>query len=208
MIIGYARVSTADQSTAAQFPELREAGCVYIYEESQSGKDLKRPELEKCLGSLKKGDTLIVWRLDRLGRSIRDLLKIIDRLNVAQVTFISLKEKFDTSTPSGRLIFHFFAAITEFERDLIREQTLLGLQAARSRGRVGGRKKKLNAQQVRFVKTMWDSEKYSKREIGEQYGVSVSTIDRIVRPEPIGAKAPVTAPKKLSKPKTKTKAGK
>jgi DNA invertase Pin-like site-specific DNA recombinase len=184
MIIGYARVSTDDQSTAAQLPELEKAGCEFVYRENLSGRNLERPELDKCLDRLRKGDTLVVWRLDRLGRSIRDLLNIIDRLNAAKVNFISLKEKFDTSTASGRLVFHFFAALTEFERELIRERTLLGLSAARARGRVGGRKKKLSSQQIRVVKTMWDSKDYTKQEIGTQFGVSVSTIDRIIRPVP------------------------
>jgi len=192
MIIGYARVSTDDQSTAAQLPELEKAGCEFVYRENLSGRNLERPELDKCLDRLRKGDTLVVWRLDRLGRSIRDLLNIIDRLNAAKVNFISLKEKFDTSTASGRLVFHFFAALTEFERELIRERTLLGLSAARARGRVGGRKKKLSTQQIRVVKTMWDSEDYTKQDIGTQFGVSVSTIDRIIRPVPNdkGSKVP------------------
>jgi DNA invertase Pin-like site-specific DNA recombinase len=186
MIIGYARVSTDDQSTAAQLPELRKAGCEQIFEESLSGRDLQRPELERCLSRLRKGDTLVVWRLDRLGRSIRDLLNIVDRLSAGKIAFVSLKDKFDTSTASGRLIFHVFAALSEYERNLNSERTLLGLKAARARGRVGGRKKSLSVQQIRVVKTMWESEKFSKQEIGDQFGVSVSTIDRIVRPERIG----------------------
>ena len=189
MILGYARVSSDDQSTAAQLPELEKAGCEFVYKENLSGRNMDRPELDKCLDRLRKGDTLVVWRLDRLGRSIRDLLTIVDRLNTAKVTFISLKEKFDTSTAAGRLVFHFFAALAEFERDLNRERTLLGLSAARARGRVGGRKKKLSTQQIRVVKTMWDSEDYTKQEIGAQFQVSVSTIDRIVRPKPKDSRA-------------------
>ena len=133
MVIGYARVSTEQQETEAQLPELRKAGCRRIYEETMGGGTMDRPELEKCLERLEKGDTLVVWRLDRLGRSIRDLLQIVDRLDKSGINFISLKERFDTSTAAGRLVFHFFAARTQFEKELIRERTMAGLSSARAR---------------------------------------------------------------------------
>ena len=181
MVIGYARVSTEQQDTAGQLPDLKKAGCKRIYQETMGGGTLDRPELEKCLDRLETGDTLVVWRLDRLGRSIRNLLQIVDRLDKSGINFISLKENFDTSTAAGRLVFHFFAALTQFERELIRERTMAGLSSARARGRMGGRKKLLSPQQVRVVKTMWDSREHTRHEIGAHFGVSVQTIDRAVR---------------------------
>ena len=121
MLVGYARVSTEQQGTEAPLPELRNAGCRRIYQETVSGGSMDRPEWAKCLDRLDKGDTLVVWRL---GRSIRDLLQIVDRLDKGGIHFISLKEKFDTNTAAGRLVFHFFAALTQFEKELIRERTI------------------------------------------------------------------------------------
>lgn len=183
MIVGYARVSTDDQSTAPQIPALRAAGCKKIYEEAVSGRTMDRPELERCLNHLATGDTLTVWRLDRLGRSLRDLIEIIGRLEKNGVNFVSLKENFDTSTAAGRLVFHVFASLTQFERELIRERTMLGLTEARARGRVGGRKRKMSSQQIRAIKTLWSSHDHTKQGIADQFHVSVSTIDRIVRPK-------------------------
>ena len=181
MMIGYARVSTEQQETEAQLPELRKAGCKRIYEETMGGGTMDRPELAKCLERLEKGDTLVVWRLDRLGRSIRDLLQIVDRLDKSGINFISLKERFDTSTAAGRLVFHFFAALTQFEKELIRERTMAGLSSARARGRLGGRKKVLNAQQTRVVRTMWESREHTRHEIASHFTVSVATIDRVLK---------------------------
>lgn len=181
MLVGYARVSTEQQGTEAQLPELKKAGCRRIYQETLSGGSMERPELAKCLDRLDKGDTLVVWRLDRLGRSIRDLLQIVDRLDKGGVHFISLKEKFDTSTAAGRLVFDFFAALTQFEKELIRERTIAGLSSARARGRMGGRKRLLSPQQMRVVKTMWDSREHTRHEIAAHFGVSVPTIDRALR---------------------------
>ena len=181
MVIGYARVSTEQQDTEAQLPELRKAGCKRVYEETMGGGAMDRPELDKCLERLEKGDTLVVWRLDRLGRSLRDLLQIVDRLDKSGINFISLKERFDTSTAAGRLVFHFFAALTQFEKELIRERTMAGLSSARARGRLGGRKKLLTTQQTRVVKTMWDSREHTRHEIATHFTVSVATIDRVLR---------------------------
>ena len=181
MIVGYARVSTEQQDTKAQLPDLRKAGCKRIYEETISGGAKDRPELDRCLERLEKGDTLVVWRLDRLGRSLRDLLQIVDRLDKSGINFISLKERFDTSTAAGRLVFHFFAALTQFEKELIRERTMAGLSSARARGRMGGRKRLLTAQQARVVKTMWDSREHTRHEIAAHFTVSVATIDRVLR---------------------------
>ena len=181
MMVGYARVSTEQQDTEAQLPDLRKAGCKRIYEETMGGGTADRPELGRCLERLEKGDTLVVWRLDRLGRSLRDLLQIVDRLDRAGINFISLKERFDTSTAAGRLVFHFFAALTQFEKELIRERTMAGLSSARARGRLGGRKRLLTMQQTRVVKTMWDSREHTRHEIAAHFTVSVATIDRILR---------------------------
>ncbi len=181
MVIGYARVSTEQQGTEAQLPDLRKAGCKRVYQETVGGGTMDRPELEKCLERLDQGDTLVVWRLDRLGRSIRDLLQIVDRLDKCGINFISLKERFDTSTAAGRLVFHFFAALTQFEKELIRERTMAGLSSARARGRMGGRKKLLTAQQVKVVNTMWDSHEHTRHEVAAHFSVSVATIDRILR---------------------------
>ena len=195
MIVGYARVSTVDQTTEAQIPELKRAGCKRIYQETLGGGTMDRPELERCLDRLEKGDTLVVWRLDRLGRSLRDLLEIVNRLENQRANFVSLKERFDTSTAAGRLIFHVFASLTQFERELIRERTMSGLAAARARGRLGGRKKKLSPQQARVIKTLWESKEHTKQAIAQQFGVSKNTIDRIVRPQRIGKAKPVTETK-------------
>ncbi len=180
-MVGYARVSTEQQDTEAQLPDLRKAGCKRIYEETIGGGVKDRPELDRCLERLEKGDTLVVWRLDRLGRSLRDLLQIVDRLDKSGINFISLKERFDTSTAAGRLVFHFFAALTQFEKELIRERTMAGLSSARARGRMGGRKRLLTAQQARVVKTMWDSREHTRLEIAAHFTVSVATIDRVLR---------------------------
>ena len=176
-----------DLSRWARVPRDREAMHFLIVGDSGTGKSaairqmLDRPELEKCLERLDKGDTLVVWRLDRLGRSIRDLLQIVDRLEKSGVNFISLKERFDTSTAAGRLVFHFFAALTQFEKELIRERTMAGLSSARARGRMGGRKRLLTAQQAKVVKTMWDSHEHTRHEIAANFSVSVATIDRLLR---------------------------
>ncbi len=162
------------------FDRFAQLGEGAIYQETMSGRTMDRPELEKCLERLEGGDTLVVWRL---GRSLRDLLEIVNRLEKQGITFISLKERFDTGTPTGRLIFHFFASLTQFERELIRERTMSGLSAARARGKFGGRKPKLSPQQVRVVKTLWASREHTAKAIAEQFGVSVSTIERTVRPK-------------------------
>ena len=193
MVIGYARVSTDEQTNAVQLSALKKAGCVRIYQEKESGSNNDRPELAKCLDRLEKGDKLMVWRLDRLGRSLRHLLETVTALKTRGVTFVSLTEHFDTGTASGRLIFHVFASLTEFERELIRERTKFGLEAARARGRLGGRKRLLTDKQMTEIREMWDANQLSKEQIGKIYGVSKATIDRVVRPVRIGPARPVAA---------------
>ncbi len=152
--VGYARVSTDDQHLTLQQDALGAAGCRTIYEETGSGKSATRPELENCLKALRPGDTLVVWRLDRLGRSLGDLVAIITGLKERGVAFESLTEKIDTNSAAGRLIFHVFAALAEFERNLIRERTLAGLAAARARGRIGGRQPKVDSKMKKKIEAM------------------------------------------------------
>ena len=152
--VGYARVSTDDQNLALQQDALGVAGCQTIYEENASGKSAIRPELENCLKALRPGDTLVVWRLDRLGRSLGDLVAIITGLDERGIGFESLTEKIDSNSAAGRLIFHVFAALAEFERNLIRERTVAGLTAARQRGRIGGRKPKVDSKMIKKMKAM------------------------------------------------------
>ena len=207
MVIGYARVSTDDQTNAAQLAELKKAGCKRIYEEKISGRNVDRSELTRCLDRLDEGDTLIVWRLDRLGRSLTDLLEIVTTLQRRKVAFVSLKEKFDTSNATGRLVFHVFASLAEFERELIRERTMVGLAAAKARGRLGGRKPKLAKDQMNKIRFLWDGNQYSKHELGTMFSVSKSTIDRIVRPALVKLKV-VAKARKPKRNRTRPSGGK
>jgi DNA invertase Pin-like site-specific DNA recombinase len=174
--IGYARVSTDDQNLNLQRDALTRSGCDTIYEETVSGKSAERVELEHCRKALRSGDILVVWRLDRLGRSLSDLVKIIGELEQETISFESLCEKIDTSSASGKLQFHVFAALAEFERNLIRERTLAGLSAARARGRVGGRRHKLNEKQIREIKTLLNDPEAQVQDIAKRYGVSRTTL--------------------------------
>ncbi|MBA3506476.1 MAG: recombinase family protein, partial [Betaproteobacteria bacterium] len=139
MDIGYARVSTGEQTLDLQLDALHAAGCGTVYRETASGTKADRPVLEDVLSYLRKGDTLVVWRLDRLGRSLKHLIETVERLEAMGVGFQSVTEAIDTTTSGGKLVFHIFAALAEFERTLIRERTRAGLKAARARGRQGGR---------------------------------------------------------------------
>lgn len=186
--IGYARVSTDDQHLDLQLDALKRAGCAAVYEEKMSGKSAaNRPELDHCLKALRTGDTLVVWRLDRLGRSLQDLVRIVTELEGQGIAFESLGEKIDTGSASGKLQFHVFAAMAEFERNLIRERTNAGLVAARARGRVGGRPSKLTDKQVREIRLLLSDPKAVVADIAKQYGVSRTTLYTkvgIVTPSP------------------------
>lgn len=177
MRIGYARVSTQDQKAELQTDALRSGGCEQIFEEKASGSSRARPELETCLKVLRSGDTLVVWRLDRLGRSLTDLVEIVSVLQARGVGFISLTESIDTVSAGGKLIFHLFAALAEFERNLIRERTVAGLAAARARGRKGGRKAKMTKGDVRKAAAMLLDPHMTKTEVAKHFGVSRVTLN-------------------------------
>jgi DNA invertase Pin-like site-specific DNA recombinase len=178
--IGYARVSTEDQHLDLQRNALRQAGCAVIYEEKASGKSTSRPELEQCRKALRSGDTLVVWRLDRLGRSLPDLVHVVAELERSEVSFESLTEKIETGSAAGKLVFHVFAALAEFERSLIRERTQAGLAAARARGRSGGRKPKLGEKQVREIKALLRDPDVLVTDVARRYGVSRTTLYKYV----------------------------
>ena len=175
MKIGYCRVSTFDQNLDLQIDALQAAGCEKIYEEHASGKNDDRAELKQCLKSLRSGDTLIVWRLDRLGRSMVDLIKIVSSLEAEGIGFVSISESIGTDTASGKLIFHIFASLAEFERCLIRERTKAGLMAARARGKSGGRKQALDDKQVKEVKALMKDKSIEVSTIAKRYGISRAT---------------------------------
>lgn len=174
--IGYARLSTDDQHLDLQLDALKQAECGVIYEEAASGKNTARPELEQCRKALRAGDTLVVWRLDRLGRSLPDLVQIVSELEQRGVGFESLTEKIETGSASGKLVFHVFAALAEFERGLIRERTQAGLAAARARGRAGGRKPKLDDQQIREIRALLRDPDMQVADVARRYGVSRTTL--------------------------------
>lgn len=174
--IGYARVSTDDQNLDVQRDALRLAGVSLIYEEAASGKTAVRQELDHCLKALREGDTLVVWRLDRLGRSLPDLVQIVAGLEEKGISFESITEKIETTSAPGKLVFQVFAALAEFERNLIRERTQAGLLAARARGPSGGRKPKLDARQIREIKRLMSDPTIPAGEIAERYKVSRTTI--------------------------------
>lgn len=176
MLIGYARVSTDDQNLSLQNDALEKAGCEKIFTDTISGSKAKRPGLDECLNYARPGDTVVVWRLDRLGRSLKDLISLVVAMDEKGIGMRSLNEMIDTSSSSGKLIFHIFGALAEFERNLIRERTTAGLEAARARGRVGGRPKKLNAEKLHLMRTLYDEKKYSIKHICDIVGVSKQTL--------------------------------
>ncbi len=182
MIIGYARVSTNDQSLDAQHDALAEVGAARVFSETVSGAKARRPELDKMLEQLRDGDVVVVTKCDRLARSLRDLLDIVEAIKGRGAGFRSLAEDIDTTTPAGELIFHVFASIAHFERRRIAERTLEGLAAARKRGRIGGRPPALSPDQKAEVIRMRDEERRPLREIASLFKVSTQTI-RLSWPE-------------------------
>ena len=145
MKIGYARVSTKDQNVDLQLDALKQAGCERIYQEVASGSKTARPELDRLLVDIRAGDTIVIWKLDRLGRSLKHLVELVGKLSERKIGLLSLNDPVDTTNAQGRLVFNLFASLAEFERELIQERTQAGLSAARARGRIGGRPKGLTA---------------------------------------------------------------
>src|SRR5438270_4316328 len=185
MFIGYARVSTDDQNLDLQRDALQKAGCEQIYTDQVSGTKAIRPGLTAALSHLREGDTLVVWRLDRLGRSLRHLIDTVTTLAERGIGFKSLTETIDTTTSGGKLVFNIFASLAEFEREIIRERTRAGLEAARSRGRNGGPKHKLTPKQVEIVRQLYADKSHSLQEICDTFGISRTTLWRYVKPEEI-----------------------
>lgn len=183
MKIGYARVSTHDQNLDLQKDALEKVGCEKIFVDEISGTVAKREGLEKAKEILRKGDVLIVWRLDRLGRSIRDLIDWVTRLEEEGIGFKSLQESIDTTTSSGKLVFHIFAALAEFERNLIRERTNAGLAAARARGKLGGRKKSLNAKERRRAVETYQRKNHTVQQICEMMNITKPTLYAYIKEE-------------------------
>jgi DNA invertase Pin-like site-specific DNA recombinase len=179
--IGYARISTIEQNKDLQINALEEAGCTKIFTDEISGSKAERKGLSEALAFLRPGDALTVWKLDRAGRSLKNLIELLNLLKDKQIEFVSLTEKIDTSTPSGRLIFHMTAAFAEFERDLIRERTYEGLKAARARGRKGGRPNKIRNGKATIARKMFEDKSNSIDDICETLNVSRSTLYRYMR---------------------------
>jgi DNA invertase Pin-like site-specific DNA recombinase len=186
MLIGYARVSTNDQETAAQVAALKAGGCERIYREKASGGRWDRPELHRLLDQLRKGDVLVVWKLDRLSRSLRDVLTIMERLAEAKAGFRSLTEAIDTTTPAGRMMMQMVGAFAEFERAMLRERTKAGLESARRDGRIGGRPPKLNNQQQTEIVQMVSKGTRTAAEAARLFRVHPATVSRLLARAQVG----------------------
>lgn len=181
--VGYSRVSTAEQSTDMQREALQQVGCARLFEDKASGTRTDRPQLAALLDYVRAGDTVVVWRLDRLGRSLPHLIQTVTALEEQGVGFRSLHENVDTTTSTGKLVFHIFAALAEFERDLIVDRTKAGLAAARARGSKPGRKSALSADQIAVVRQMHAEGKHTVAQIAEVVGgVSRATVYRALQP--------------------------
>jgi DNA invertase Pin-like site-specific DNA recombinase len=187
MLIGYARVSSNDQDTTAQVAALKAAKCERIYREQASGGRWDRPELQRLLDQLRKGDVLVVWKLDRLSRSLRDVLTIMERLAEAKAGFRSLTEEIDTTTPAGRMMMQMVGSFAEFERAMLRERTKIGLETARREGRVGGRPPKLSRQQQTEIVRMISRGRKTAADAARLFGVHPATISRLLARARAGA---------------------
>jgi DNA invertase Pin-like site-specific DNA recombinase len=189
MLIGYARVSTQDQTLDLQTDALTQAGCEKIFTDTMSGAKAERPGLQDAMHHLRAGDTLVVWRLDRLGRTLKQLIATVTELSEQEIGFKSLQEHIDTTTSGGKLIFHIFGALAEFEREIIRERTNAGLQAARARGRFGGRPalRALDPKKMALAKTLHDDQNMPVPEICAQLHIGRSTLYRYLREKRVAA---------------------
>jgi DNA invertase Pin-like site-specific DNA recombinase len=180
MLIGYARVSTQDQTLNLQKDALEKIGCKKIFTDTASGAKAEREGLDEALEYVREGDTLVVWRLDRLGRSLKHLIETITELNNRKIGFKSIQENIDTTTSGGKLVFHIFGALAEFERDIIRERTQAGLIAARARGRKGGRPKALTPKKAQMVHDLYRNKENSIDEICKTLNISRTTLYRYI----------------------------
>jgi DNA invertase Pin-like site-specific DNA recombinase len=178
VLVGYARVSTQLQDTELQRVALEAAGCGKLFVEKASGAQRDRPELSAALDYMREGDTLIVWKLDRLARSLKQLIETVEALEGRGIGFQSLTEKIDTTSPGGKLVFHLFAALAEFERGLIRERTVAGLASARERGRVGGRPRSLSDRDLVAARALLADESITVSDAAKRLGVSPATLYR------------------------------
>jgi DNA invertase Pin-like site-specific DNA recombinase len=183
MLIGYARVSTQDQTLNLQKDALEKAGCQKIFTDIASGVKQEREGLEEALSHTREGDTLVVWRLDRLGRSITHLIQTVQGLGKRGVGFRSLTENIDTTTSGGKFVFHIFGALAELERDIIRERTQAGLAAARSRGRSGGRPQKMTPAKLRLAQQAMRLPETNVGDLCRELGIGRQTIYRYVGPD-------------------------
>src|SRR6266852_5865643 len=182
MLIGYAHVSSNEQDTAAQVAALKAAKCERIYREQASGGRWDRPELQRLLDRLRKGDVLVVWKLDRLSRSLRDVLTLMERIQEAKAGFRSLTEAIDTTTPAGRMMMQMVGSFAEFERAMLRERTRAGLESARDEGRIGGRRPKLLPPQQTEVLKMVTQGKKTAADAARLFNVHPATISRLIVP--------------------------
>ena len=178
MLIGYARVSTQEQDLALQLDALQTSGCSRVFKEKASGAQRERPALKAALEDMRQGDTLVVWRLDRLARSLKQLIETVEGFGARDVGLRSLTEAIDTTTAGGKLVFHIFAALAEFERGVIRERTLAGLRAARARGRTGGRPPALKAKDLAAAKALLLDPEITVVQVAKRLGVAASTLYR------------------------------
>jgi DNA invertase Pin-like site-specific DNA recombinase len=176
MLVGYARVSTQEQNLDLQIDALQKAGCEQVFQDQISGVRADRPGLNQALSYVRSGDTLVVWRLDRLGRSLKHLIETVGELEERQIGFRSLQEAIDTTTSGGRLVFQIFGALAEFERNLIRERTMAGLAAARARGRKGGRPRSLTKKKALLLYQLYDEKKHTIEEICDMLEISGPTL--------------------------------
>jgi DNA invertase Pin-like site-specific DNA recombinase len=183
LIIGYARVSRAEQHLELQIDALEAAGCERIYRDQISGSKDSRPGLDECLRGLREGDTLVVWRLDRLGRSLTHLVETINGFKDTGIQFKSLQEEINTSTAVGTLMFHLFAMFAEFERNLISERTLAGLESARARGRKGGRRPVLDKRKAAAMVELYRARNHSAKDLCQMFGISRTTLFKYLKEE-------------------------
>ena len=178
MLVGYARVSTQDQNPQLQLDALEAHGCEKVFQEKASGAQRDRPQLQAALEYCRQGDVLVVWKLDRLARSLKQLIETVEMLEAQEVGFKSLTENIDTTTPGGKLVFHIFASLAEFERSIIQERTRAGLAAARDQGRLGGRPPALTEKKITVAKALLQNPEITMTDIAAQLGISPATLYR------------------------------